>query len=275
MIAAVRPDAVCAAAVELARAAAVEVGGDQVGDHLGISADAERLVTHRFAAVLPGYRGWHWAVTVARASRARVATVDEVVLLPGEGSLMAPEWVPWAERLQAGDLSAGDLLPAEPDDPRLVPGYILTGDPATDDVAQELGLGRPRVLSPDGRLEAAQRWYDGDGGPDTAIARHAPAHCGTCGFLVRLAGSLQGAFGVCANEYSPSDANVVAVDHGCGAHSDAAVVPLGLSAPSGVIYDDGAIEIEVTNPAAMDASSSAETAQTAVPAREQQAAQPE
>jgi hypothetical protein len=30
-------------------------------------------------------------------------------------------------------------------------------------------------------------------------------------------------FGVCANEYSPSDGKVVSFDHGCGAHSEALV----------------------------------------------------
>jgi hypothetical protein len=80
---AVKPDPVAAAAHELAREAALEVGGEHVGDALGIFAEAERLVVHRFAATLPGYRGWHWAVSVARAPRAKVATVCEVVLLPG------------------------------------------------------------------------------------------------------------------------------------------------------------------------------------------------
>ena len=31
-------------------------------------------------------------------------------------------------------------------------------------------------------------------------------------------------FGVCANEYSPSDGQVVSLDHGCGAHSEASVL---------------------------------------------------
>ena len=97
---------------------------------------------------------------------------------------MAPEWVPYRERLQPGDLSPGDLLPVDDDDPRLVPTYSFGDDPLdTDDkaqvrqVAQDLGLGRVRTLSVEGRELAAQRWYDGDGGPDSPLAQAAPDRC--------------------------------------------------------------------------------------------------
>jgi hypothetical protein len=233
-------DAVLAGVVDRARAAAEEVAGDEVGEHLGVDDGGERVVTHRFAATSPGYRGWYWAVTLARAPRAKVATVDEVVLLPGPEALLAPAWVPWSERLQPGDLGPGDLLPATADDPRLVPAYVDSGDPAVEEVAFELGLGRARVLSREGRLDAADRWHAGDGGPDTPMARQAPARCGTCGFLVPLAGSLRAAFGVCANEVTPVDGRVVSVEFGCGAHSEA-TAGLGPSAepPAELVFDDG------------------------------------
>ncbi|MDQ6649847.1 MAG: DUF3027 domain-containing protein [Actinomycetota bacterium] len=218
------PDAVCAQAVEPARAAAVEVAGGKVGDHLGVVADGERLVTHLFAGLDPAYVGWHWAVTVARASRAKNVTVDEVVLLPGTGALLPPPWVPWSDRLRPGDLGVGDLLPTTEDDDRLAPAYAAGDDPQEDEVAWELGVGRVRVLSYVGRIEAAERWYDGDSGPEAPIAKAAPARCGTCGFFLQVAGSLRQVFGVCANEFAPSDGRVVAVDHGCGAHSEAVVV---------------------------------------------------
>lgn len=218
-------DAVCAAAVDLARGAADEVGTRHVGEYLGAVSEGERLVTHRFATTAPAYVGWHWAVTVARASRARVVSVNDVVLLPGDGALLSPDWVPWSDRLRPGDLGVGDLLPTDDDDDRLVPAYASDegGDTdPTEEVAWELGLGRVRVLSPLGRLEAAERWYDGDAGPLAPIARSAPAQCGTCGFFVVLAGALRQAFGACANELAPDDGRVVAVDHGCGAHSEGA-----------------------------------------------------
>ncbi len=243
-----RADAVAAAAVDLARAAATEVGGDQVGEYLGAEADGERVVTHAFAATVPGYRGWYWSVVVARASRARIATVDEVVLLPGDDALRPPPWVPWAERIRPGDLGAGDVLPADPDDDRLEPAYAEDADEEMLDLAFELGLGRPRVLSALGRLDAADRWVSGPNGPDTPMAKQAPGPCGTCGFLVPLAGSLRAAFGVCANSYAAADGQVVAVDYGCGAHSQASLEPAPGAEPTGQIFDDDEIVMEDREP---------------------------
>ena len=51
-----------------------------------------------FACRLPGYVGWRWTVSTGQVGDA-APTVLEVELLPGEGSLVAPPWVPWAERL--------------------------------------------------------------------------------------------------------------------------------------------------------------------------------
>jgi hypothetical protein len=64
------PDKLCAEAVDLARAALVEVvGPDQAGEHLEVLAEGERTVTHLFACEDPAYAGWRWAVTVGRAPR--------------------------------------------------------------------------------------------------------------------------------------------------------------------------------------------------------------
>lgn len=227
----VKADPICAAAVELARAAALEAAGVVgVGEHLGVVPEADRVVSHEFAAEHPGYAGWRWSVTVVRAARAKVPTVNEVVLLPGQRSLLSADWVPWAERIQAGDVAPGLLMPTAEDDPRLEPGFT-GGDDATDAdpaesslvrvVVAELGLGRERVLSPLGRDHAALRWVEGEGGPDNEMTRLAPGVCETCGFFVRLQGGLAPVFGVCANVYSASDGEVVTVDHGCGAHSSA------------------------------------------------------
>jgi hypothetical protein len=221
-----KPDALCVDAVDAAREALLGlVDAADVGPHLGHAVEGERVVTHFFECRRAGYRGWRWSVTVARASRQKKVSVDEVVLLPGEGAITAPVWVPWRERIQPGDLGPGDLLPADLDDPRLVPGYTA-GDETIDQdtvkaVADELGLGRPRVLSIEGREDAAQRWYDGSHGPDAPIAQSAPGPCASCGFLVRLAGPMSQLFGVCANAYANDDGRVVSFDHGCGAHSEA------------------------------------------------------
>ncbi|TLP74062.1 DUF3027 domain-containing protein [Nesterenkonia sphaerica] len=95
-----KKDAVLADAVSVARSALGEVApADQISQHVGAVADGERLVTHRFAAERPGYRGWEWFVTLARAPRSKKVTVCELGMLPGEDALIAPEWVPWSERL--------------------------------------------------------------------------------------------------------------------------------------------------------------------------------
>ncbi|KUH37486.1 MULTISPECIES: DUF3027 domain-containing protein [Streptomyces] len=247
-------DRLCAEAVDLAREAAEEAAAPGVvGRYVEAVADGDRVVTHLFECAEPGYRGWRWAVTVTRASRAKNVTLDETVLLPGPDALLAPEWVPWSERLRPGDMGPGDLLPTEADDLRLEPGY--SGDDApppnaavseemseradTEDaefvsrtpsrgtiaaIAEELGLRRARVLSRYGLHTAADRWEEAYGAK-TPMAQAAPASCISCGFLTPIGGSLGQAFGVCANEFSPADGRVVSLEYGCGGHSEAAVMP--------------------------------------------------
>lgn len=217
-----RSDATLAEAVALARTAAESIAEPgTVGEHLDVVMEAERLATHRFACTAAGYRGWHWAVTVARVSRSRKVTVCETHLLPGPDAVLAPEWVPYAQRLRPGDLGPSDVLPFREADPLLEAGFEATGEEDVDQLAVwELGLGRPRVLSAEGREEAAQRWYDGDNGPATETTGAAAAPCGTCGYYLPLAGALRRTFGVCANVWSAADGRVVSVDHGCGAHSE-------------------------------------------------------
>lgn len=233
-------------AVGVARAALLD-DGERPGDHLGAVAEGDCAATHQFAADLPGYRGWHWSVVLASAPGEEEITVSEVVLLPGDGALLAPGWVPWAERISAGDLGPGDQLAAPEDDPRLVPNQIdtLDVDPIDrDEVGQAdaaIGFGRRRLLSFEGRAEAAQRWYDGEFGPESPMRRQARYLCGTCGFYLPIAGALRGAFGVCANEFS-ADGRVVSAEYGCGAHSDV-TAPSGDGSPAYAAYDDGAVEI--------------------------------
>ncbi len=251
------PDEVCAQAVDLARGAADEVAGaGSVGDHLGVEAEADRVVTHLFCCLDPAYRGWQWAVTVARASRAKTVTVSESLLLPGPDAILAPEWVPWRERLRPGDLGVGDILPAPADDERLVPAASLEGEDGIGDLGEvasavaglaepapgapapaDLAPSRARVLSAIGRDEAAVRWYTGEHGPRSPLAHAAPGICRNCGFFVRIGGPLGQLFGVCANEYAPDDGRVVSVDHGCGAHSEA-LLPGGAEQPVPPVIDE-------------------------------------
>jgi len=246
------PDQVCAEAVDVARQALVEEAGvspGAIGDHLGVEPVGDRVVTHYFDSGDRAYAGWRWAVTVARAPRSKAVTVDESVLLPGPEALLAPAWVPWHDRLLPGDVGIGDLLPASPDDERLVSFVTLDGDdpvidwfaPWTDTENAAAGPaepselpapGRSRVLSAYGRDDTAERWYDGDHGPQTPLSQAAPANCVSCGFFIPLSGGLGRVFGACGNAYAPDDGRVVSADHGCGAHSEAVLT--GASAPANV-----------------------------------------
>ncbi|OLO45873.1 hypothetical protein BKH29_02400 [Actinomyces oris] len=209
------------AAIELARHALEEITDPiTVGEYLAAAPEAERLVTHLFDCTLSGYRGWRWAVTLSRVPRSRTATVCEMALLPGEEALLAPAWVPWADRLEPGDITRSDRLPRKETDERLEPGWEATGEDADAVALDQLDLGRPRVLSAQGVASAAERWYGGDHGPDAEGVRKAHATCSTCGFFLPMAGALRAIFGVCANEWAADDGSVVSLDHGCGAHSE-------------------------------------------------------
>nr|ABP44193.1 hypothetical protein Mflv_1712 [Mycolicibacterium gilvum PYR-GCK] len=235
-------EAVLLGAVDDARAAIVEFSGeDSVGEYLGAGFEDSTSATHRFLAELPGYRGWQWAVVVAACPGAGRATISEVVLVPGPTALLAPQWVPWEERVRPGDLSPGDLLAPPADDPRLAPGYAATGDPQIDEVAVEVGLGRRQVLSLWGRNDTAQRWHDGEYGPGSAMARATWRMCRDCGYYVPLGGALGVMFGVCANEYA-ADGHVVDAEFGCGAHSDTPAAA-GTGSPLYDPYDDGVLDV--------------------------------
>ncbi|WP_409237776.1 DUF3027 domain-containing protein [Streptomyces sp. PA5.6] len=287
------PDRLCAEAVGLARAAAEEAAAPGVvGEHVEVVVEGDRVVTHLFECKEFGYRGWRWAVTVARASRAKVVTLDETVLLPGPDALLAPEWVPWSERLRPGDMGPGDLLPTDAEDLRLEPGYsgeeepppnsvvsqemaelveaedaeVTAGPPAElpvppargsiAAVAEELGMRRARVLSRYGLHVAADRW-DEAYGAKTPMAQAAPAACVSCGFLVRIGGSLGQAFGICGNEFGPADGHVVSLSYGCGGHSEAAVMPKP-PRPAPPVLDETRVDVLPLRPGADSGSVMAE-----------------
>ena len=233
-----------AGTIELARAAAVAEAGtaDHVGEFVSAVAEDDIAVTATFFARQAGYLGWHWSVTLARVDLGS-ATVSEVVLLPGQGALLAPAWIPWDQRIRPGDVGVGDLLPPIQDDPRLVPAYVQSDDPAVEAVAQELGIGRVHVLSREGRVDFAERLHDGTFGPTGDVAVAAPANCWSCAFYLPLAGSLGQLLGACGNEYSPADGRVVDADFGCGAHSETVIEMPARSATTLAVIDELSLEV--------------------------------
>lgn len=92
-------DARLIGAHDLALAALREITpASSIGPAAGYLPEDDGSVSLRFENRLAGYPGWYWTVTIARVDD-EDPTVLEVELLPGEGALLAPEWVPWAERL--------------------------------------------------------------------------------------------------------------------------------------------------------------------------------
>ena len=83
----------------LARAALGEVVDPaEVGELIGAERPEPGVVDLRFACTLAAYTGWSWVVSTSDLEGVE-PTVLEVELLPGDGALLAPPWVPWAERL--------------------------------------------------------------------------------------------------------------------------------------------------------------------------------
>ena len=110
------PDERLIAAHDQARAALLEITSEwTVGAPAGYTLEEGGVVSLRFENRLAGYPGWFWTVSVARVE-GEDPTVLEVELLPGDGALLAPEWVPWAVRLadyQAAQLAHADEAAAE------------------------------------------------------------------------------------------------------------------------------------------------------------------
>jgi hypothetical protein len=92
-------DAVIENPTELARQALLEVTpASTVGAAVGTVDEGNGVVSVLFANTLPGYPGWRWTVSLAQVE-GEDPSVLEVELMPGEGALLAPDWVPWSDRL--------------------------------------------------------------------------------------------------------------------------------------------------------------------------------
>ena len=127
---------------------------DHVGSFISVEFDDEnRVATYLFNANLAGYKGWRWCVTIAKVDADATPTVCDLVVLPGPDALLAPEWIPYRDRILPGDVGVGDIVPSSLDDARLVPGQsALPQDEDLDTaMAVELGFGRARVMSIEGR----------------------------------------------------------------------------------------------------------------------------
>ena len=155
-----RVDAALAGAVEIARSALLDLAdADEIGEHLSATADDERVVTHRFAADVPGYRGWDFFATLARAPRAKVITVSETGMLPGQNSLLAPEWVPWVDRASEEERIRLDAIAAGEDPAKALEaaGYGPEKAAAPEIAVQQLSKAELEEQKKQARREAKRR----------------------------------------------------------------------------------------------------------------------
>ena len=85
---------------DFARTALIEAAGrSKVGNFIEVFEEEGGVATFLFENNQKGYVCWRWSITVFQADKKSAATVSEIVLLPGPDSLVAPDWVPWSERL--------------------------------------------------------------------------------------------------------------------------------------------------------------------------------
>jgi hypothetical protein len=98
---------------EVAYAALLEVTPvETIGDPAGEVSEGDGVVSVLFECALPGYPGWKWTVSVASLPDAE-PSVLEVELMPAEGALLSPDWVPWSDRLadyKAAQIAAGEEI---------------------------------------------------------------------------------------------------------------------------------------------------------------------
>jgi hypothetical protein len=87
-------------AESVARVALAEIApAGTVGELIGSTSAENGVLALNFVSTLSGYPGWHWSVSVA-ALPDEEPTVLEAELMPGEGALLSPDWVPWVDRLE-------------------------------------------------------------------------------------------------------------------------------------------------------------------------------
>jgi hypothetical protein len=233
----------------------------EIGEFIGAYSYAPNLAGLYFQSHVLGYRDWLWVSVLTLGKDLAQPAVLEVFMTPDQSALLPHPWLDWSLRLKPDDANNHDVLPYRADDPNLTDGLdfadlaeeITAATPSKSDqksgrsdqsadrpadfditeklsllqeITQLYALSRERLLSPDGREQAAERWYASDQGPNGPSAQSSPLPCSTCGFFVPILGALGQAFGICANNWSQDDGKVVSYDHGCGSHSESRIPPI-------------------------------------------------
>lgn len=116
----------------LARGALLEItAAATIGACIGSVDEGEGVTSVLFESAMPGYPSWRWTVSIAQVEDAE-PTVLEAELMPGEGALLSPDWVPWSDRL-AEYKAAQEALDAEAVDSLDDDGEVDAADDESDD----------------------------------------------------------------------------------------------------------------------------------------------
>ena len=115
-------------AESVSRVALAEIAPEgTVGALIDSTSVEDGVLSLNFVSTLSGYPGWHWSVSVAELP-GEAPTVLEAELMPGEGALLSPDWVPWVDRLEEYHVAQAALAAQA--------GEALSDD--EDDLADEL-----------------------------------------------------------------------------------------------------------------------------------------
>lgn len=166
------------AATTLARQIAVETAGEQddVGQMLEPIDIGDDVVDIQFVCLRKGYEGWNWSVTLYHDDQLDHWTVNESSIVPTDQALLAPEWIPWKDRLLPSDVSVTDSIGTDPDDERLEAGADgLAADSASrtssNQSTRNRKVGGARRSSDDRDVDERDARYDAfimqDHEPDT------------------------------------------------------------------------------------------------------------
>lgn len=117
---------------DVARTALLEITADATIGAFSGSTEIDGVTTITFEAAMAGYPGWHWTVGIATLPDAE-PSVLEVELMPGDGALLSPDWVPWSERLAEYEAAQEAVAAEDIDDESTEIGDDLDDDELDDD----------------------------------------------------------------------------------------------------------------------------------------------
>lgn len=101
---------------ELAREALLSITtADTIGRPAGSIGEVDGVTTVYFETTVRSYRGWRWTVSIAHVDGLE-PSVLETELTPGDGALLSPDWVPWADRMADYRAAQAAIGEAESDD---------------------------------------------------------------------------------------------------------------------------------------------------------------